>query len=125
MSKRAHKPFTSHSIAGTHTTAATTSLLFYHLLHSPATLQQCVEEIDTNMPDLGAEDAAYSTSLAEASLPFFRDCMKENFRITPVFTMPLARRVMAPGGIELGGQHIPGGVRQPSLARVVTLLTHI
>lgn len=36
--------------------------------------------------------------------------MKENFRVTPVFTMPLARRVLVPGGTTIAGNHIPQGV---------------
>lgn len=37
-------------------------------------------------------------------------CVRENFRLTPVFTMPLARRVMAPEGVIIAGRHIPQGV---------------
>lgn len=36
--------------------------------------------------------------------------MKENFRINPVFTMPLARRVTAKEGIIIDGEHIPQGI---------------
>lgn len=98
------------SIAGTHTTSATTALLFYHLLHHPDTLARCVAEIDTSLPVLQSSESAYSFSMAEASLPYLRNCMKENFRVTPVFTMPLARRVMMPGGTSIAGNHIPQGV---------------
>ncbi|KAI3391285.1 hypothetical protein diail_7644 [Diaporthe ilicicola] len=52
---------------------------------------------------------AYSVTEVEASLPFLRQCVKENFRNTPVFTMPLARRVMAPEGIIIAGAHIEQG----------------
>jgi cytochrome P450 len=98
------------SIAGTHTTSATTALLFYHLLHAPELMAQCVAEIDTNLPSLEIDQPAYSVTVAERSVPYLRNCIKENFRITPVFTMPLARRVMAPEGITISGQHIPQGV---------------
>lgn len=40
--------------------------------------------------------------------------MKENFRVTPVFTMPLARRVMSPEGTTIAGNHIPYGVSTSS-----------
>ncbi|KAJ5928933.1 hypothetical protein N7466_007889 [Penicillium verhagenii] len=96
-------------IAGTHTTSATTSLLFYHLLHHPDIMTKCVAEIDTNLPALQPTESAYSVTMAEASLPYLRNCMKENFRITPVFTMPLARRVMMPGGLSVAGKYIPSG----------------
>ncbi|KIX92184.1 uncharacterized protein Z520_12065 [Fonsecaea multimorphosa CBS 102226] len=96
-------------IAGTHTTSATATLLFYHLLHNPGTMNQCVAEVDENLPPLTPGQDAYSVTVAEASLPYLKNCIKENFRITPVFTMPLARRVMSPEGIVVAGQHIPKG----------------
>ncbi|RDH36959.1 benzoate 4-monooxygenase cytochrome P450 [Aspergillus welwitschiae] len=96
-------------IAGTHTTSATTTLLFYHLLHNPRYMEECVKEIETNLPHLTYGETAYSVSAAEAALPFLRNCIRENFRITPVFTMPLARRVMSPTGVMIDGQHIPQG----------------
>ncbi|KAH8803645.1 cytochrome P450 [Xylogone sp. PMI_703] len=96
-------------IAGTHTTSATASLLFYHLLHNPEIMDKCVAEIEINLPSLGPGQAAYSVSVVETSLPYLRQCVKENFRITPVFTMPLARRVMAPEGVTIAGRHLKQG----------------
>ncbi|KAL2842058.1 cytochrome P450 [Aspergillus pseudoustus] len=96
-------------IAGTHTTSATTSLLFYHLLHNPQWLHKCVAEIDANLPPLGANEDAYPVSTAESALPFLRNCMRENFRITPVFTMPLARRVKDTAGVTIEGEYFPKG----------------
>jgi cytochrome P450 len=72
-------------------------------------MQRVVAELDANLPDLGPEEIAYPITVVEASLPFLRNCVKENFRINPVFTMPLARRVMAPEGITLDGEHFPQG----------------
>lgn len=99
-----------YSIAGTHTTSATTTLLFYHLLHHPDLLARCVSEIDANLPILQPTEGAYSVTMAESSLPYLRNCIKENFRITPVFTMPLARRVLMPEGLTIAGKHIPFAV---------------
>ncbi|CAK7209401.1 hypothetical protein SBRCBS47491_000429 [Sporothrix bragantina] len=109
-------------IAGTHTTSATTSLLLYHLLHYPETMRKVVAELDEKLPPLDkkvdgekegqvtdAGRAAYSVTEAEAFLPYLKLCVRENFRLTPVFTMPLARRVMAPEGVVVGGQHFPQG----------------
>ncbi|KAL1634487.1 hypothetical protein SLS58_010640 [Diplodia intermedia] len=102
-------------IAGTHTTSATTALLFHHLLHAPATLSKCVAEIDANLPPLSstaaaaASAAAYPVALAESALPYLRHCVRENFRITPVFTLPLARRVTAAEGVVIAGRHVPQG----------------
>ncbi|KAE8138927.1 cytochrome P450 [Aspergillus pseudotamarii] len=96
-------------IAGTHTTSATSTLLFYHLLHNPELMRICVEEIDSNLPSLERTETAYSITVAEASLPFLRNCIRENFRITPVFTMPLARRVTDPAGVTIEGEYFPQG----------------
>lgn len=73
-------------------------------------MAKCVAEIDTNLLPLHEDESAYSVSAAESSLPYLRNCMKENFRVTPVFTMPLARRVLKPEGIIIAGNHIPYGV---------------
>ncbi|KAK2606805.1 hypothetical protein N8I77_005531 [Diaporthe amygdali] len=96
-------------IAGTHTTSATTTLLFWNLLHNPDTMKKCVDEVESELPNLSSDKVAYSVTEVEASLPFLRQCVKENFRLTPVFTMPLARRVMAPEGIVIAGEHIEQG----------------
>ncbi|OBT59094.1 hypothetical protein VE04_00705 [Pseudogymnoascus sp. 24MN13] len=96
-------------IAGTHTTSATVSLLFYHLLHAPDIMARCATEIDENLPPLTAGQSSYSVADVETSLPYLRQCIRENFRITPVFTMPLARRVTAPEGVTISGRHIPHG----------------
>lgn len=97
-------------IAGTHTTSATTSLLLYHLLHYPDIMDKVVEELDANLSPLGPDQAAYSVTEAETSLPYLKLCVRENFRITPVFTMPLARRVMLPEGVVIGGELLQQGV---------------
>lgn len=98
------------SIAGTHTTSATTTLLFWNLLHNPEAMERCVDEVRSELPNLGSDKVAYSVTEVEASLPFLRQCVRENFRTTPVFTMPLPRRVMAPEGIVIAGEHIEQGV---------------
>ena len=98
------------SIAGTHTTSATTTLLFYNLLHYPQVLKKCVEEIDTKLGPLNDEQKAYSVTQVEMFLPYLRLCVRENFRLTPVFTMPLERYVTAPEGIVISGRHIRQGV---------------
>ncbi|KAK5046125.1 hypothetical protein LTR84_008582 [Exophiala bonariae] len=96
-------------IAGTHTTSASTTLLFYNLLHNPESMKQCISELDANLPPLGVDEAAYPVTDIESSLPYLRNCVKENFRITPVFTMPLARRITAPEGLTIEGHHFEKG----------------
>ena len=73
-------------------------------------MSKCVAEIDSSLPGLQKNEDAYSISVAETSLPYLRNCIKENFRITPVFTMPLARRVTMPEGTNIAGNHIPFAV---------------
>lgn len=73
-------------------------------------MKKCVAEIDAQLPRLGKDRTAYSFAEVETSLPYLRQCIKENFRITPVFTMPLARRVLAHEGVTIAGEHIPVGV---------------
>lgn len=70
------------SIAGTHTTSATTTLLFWNLLHNPEAMERCVDEVRSKLPDLGSDKVAYSVTEVEASLPFLRQCVRENFRTT-------------------------------------------
>lgn len=77
-------------------------------------MEKCVAEIDTNLPALERGQEAYPLTITEASLPYLRNCIKENFRITPIFTLPLARRVMSPEGIVIAGEHIPQGVSSSS-----------
>ncbi|KAJ5468640.1 Cytochrome P450E-classgroup I [Penicillium sp. IBT 31633x] len=36
-------------------------------------------------------------------------CVRENFRMNPVFTMPLWRCVGSPGGAKIGGVEVPHG----------------
>ncbi|KEF54633.1 uncharacterized protein A1O9_09075 [Exophiala aquamarina CBS 119918] len=96
-------------IAGTHTTSASTTLLFYNLLHNPECMEQCISEVDANLPALDPDQAAYPITDVESALPYLRNCIKENFRLTPVFTMPLARRVTAPEGLIIEGNHFGKG----------------
>ncbi|CAN9386777.1 unnamed protein product, partial [Alternaria alternata] len=72
-------------------------------------MAKCVTEIDSQLPALCEDKPAYTLAEVEASLPFLRKCVKENFRDTPVFTMPLARRVLTPEGVTIGGEYIPFG----------------
>jgi hypothetical protein len=76
-------------------------------------MEKCVSEIDAQLPTLSETQPAYLFADVETSLPYLRQCVKENFRITPVFTMPLARRIMAPQGAMIGGERIPFGVSNP------------
>lgn len=95
-------------VAGSHTTSGTLTLLFYHLLHDSEIYSQVVEEMRRELPLL--EQGAYPYTGLEAKLPYMTACMRENFRHTPVFTMPLTRQVMSQGGTVIAGTEVPAGV---------------
>lgn len=98
-------------VAGAHTTSATLGLLFYHLLHNRYAAEKLTEELNANVPlyNEGGKEISYSG--LESKLPYTMACIKESFRITPVFTMPLPRLVTDPNGVDIHGFHIPQGVR--------------
>lgn len=98
-------------IAGTHTTMATTTLVLHHLLHNPRSLEKVTEEIFDKLEPLSSDQSAYPITNLEAKLPYLRLCMQENYRLTPIFTMPLARRVTAAAGLSVPGTpyHFPQG----------------
>lgn len=104
-------------VAGTHTTSATLTLLFYHLLHSGDVYERLTEEIEQELPALDSSAAHPYTGL-ENKLPFTMACIRENFRCTPVFTMPLTRTVTKAEGMEIDGEFIPCGVCQSILLKV-------
>lgn len=76
-------------------------------------MEKAVAEIDAELPSSASMDSPYSGSVVEQNLSYLRNCVKENFRITPVFTMPLARKVTE--GTFLDGQLIPAGVGYKSI----------
>jgi len=94
-------------VAGSHTTATTMTFLFYHLLHSPRIMEKLVKELDASNPG-----KRLSSMEGMAENAYFQACIKENLRYTPVFVMPLPRRV-PDGGREIAGEQIPAGVHIP------------
>jgi cytochrome P450 len=95
-------------VAGSHTTSGTLTLLFYHLLHNQDVYRRLREETDQQLDFL--REGSYSFTGLENKLPFTMACVRENFRLTPVFTMPLARMVPRDSGMEIDGHVIPKGV---------------
>lgn len=93
-------------IAGSHTTAASAYILFWHLFHNHAALTRLQDEIRSVPRSEGNLCYPYS---ALSGLPYLQASFSENFRISPVFVMPLMR-VVPDGGKVIAGQFIPGGV---------------
>lgn len=78
-------------------------------------LAKLMAELDENLPPLLPDEVSHPITVLEASLPYLRNCIKENFRINPVFTMPLARRITTKEGVIIDGEHIKQGVSSFSL----------
>lgn len=95
-------------IAGSHTTSSTLTFLFYHILRDPTVAQSLLEELDKELFPL--PHGVYEYSGLESKLTYTMACIRENFRKTPVFTMPLPRVVAQKRGTEISGSHIPEGV---------------
>jgi len=94
-------------IAGGHTTSSTLTLLFFHLLHNPQILEKLLDELDRELPLLSATEIPYTMSQLETNLVYEMACVRENFRLTPVFTMALPRVVTQLEGIDIDGFHVP------------------
>ncbi|OAG38665.1 hypothetical protein AYO21_07171 [Fonsecaea monophora] len=88
-------------VAGSDTTAATLTHLFYHLAKEPAHIDALREELDLLKGEFNF------TSLQK--LPFLNALINETLRLHP----PVAsgtQRITSPEGIQLGDTYIPGGV---------------
>ncbi|KAJ5774601.1 Cytochrome P450 E-class group I [Penicillium paradoxum] len=96
-------------VAGSHSTSGTLTLLLWHLVHNPEICAAVAAEISSILQPLQNEDIAYPIRGLEASLPYTMACVRENFRMNPVFTMPLWRCVGSPGGTKIGEFDVPYG----------------
>lgn len=104
-------------VAGSHTTSGTLTLLFYHLLHNSVSSKRLTEELTVSLPLPSPDDESLPAySGLEMQLPYATACIRENYRISPVFTMPLPRTVIEPGGAIIDGYHVPQGVSRPPLS---------
>lgn len=97
-------------MAGSHSTSGTLTLLLWHLTHNPSILATVTQELHEKLPPLHDNKISYPIEGLESILSYTMACVRENFRMNPVFNMPLWRRVGYPGGIEIAGHHIPEGV---------------
>ncbi|KAF2460199.1 cytochrome P450 [Lineolata rhizophorae] len=91
-------------VAGSHTTAASTTLLLWHLLRNDEAFAKLRDEIDS-VPRPSSPSYPYSSV---KTLTYFQAVVDEAFRINPVFVMPLMR-VVPDGGRQIAGSYIPGG----------------
>ncbi|KAL4895982.1 cytochrome P450 [Aspergillus ambiguus] len=96
-------------VAGSHSTSGTLTLLLWHILHNKPIKDAVREEILNVLGPIPDDKIAYQVQGLEASLPYTMASVRENFRMNPVFTMPLWRRVHSPAGLQIGRFHIPHG----------------
>lgn len=109
-------------VAGSHTTSGTLTLLFYHLLQNAEASGKLTKELVAGLPWNNPEaESIPAYSGLEAQLPYATACIRENFRISPVFTMPLPRTVCDPNGAVINGIHVPQGVRTIVFLRSIML----
>ena len=95
-------------VAGSHTTSGSLTLLFYHLLHNSSVAEKLTGELAEHMnPDNQTDGDIPAFSGLEQQLQYATACIRESFRVSPVFTMPLPRVVMEPDGMEIAGVHVP------------------
>lgn len=78
-------------------------------------MNRVYEEIQAVLGPLPGDRTAYPITGIEASLGYTMACVRENFRLNPVFTMPLWRRVGHAGGVQIGKHHIPHDVSPSAL----------
>lgn len=98
-------------VAGAHTTSGTLTLLFYHLLHNSTAAEKLTKEVVSSIPLGGSvSDSVPAFSGLEAQIPYGVACIRENYRMSPVFNMSLPRIVTDPNGALINGFHVPAGV---------------
>ncbi|KAH6699707.1 putative cytochrome P450 [Leptodontidium sp. 2 PMI_412] len=96
-------------VAGSHSTSGTLTLLLWHLLHNPDILANVVQEVDETLGPLPRGKIAYPVKGLDARLTYLSACIRENFRINPVFSMNLWRRVHSVDGVQIGDHMVPHG----------------
>lgn len=102
---------TSMIFAGSETTAISLSAIFYHLLKTPRVYQKLMQELDEAATNGTIAERGYNkVSWAEAQkLPYLDAVIQESFRVYPAAGLILERRTPSQG-IDILGEHIPGGV---------------
>ncbi|KAL4805917.1 cytochrome P450 monooxygenase [Aspergillus unguis] len=87
-------------VAGSDTTAATLTNLFFHIAHSPKLQKQLQAELDA-LPDLSHESLV--------GVKFLDALVNETLRLHPAVPSG-TQRMTPPEGISIGDQYIPGDV---------------
>lgn len=91
-------------IAGSDTTAATLTFLFYFITREARHQTRLREEL---LPFVDANGDANPADLQD--LPYLNGCINETFRLQPLLPATL-RRITPPEGIQVGDVHVPGNM---------------
>jgi cytochrome P450 len=97
----------SNILAGSDTTAASTSAVLYYLIRNPEALQKLREEIRDfeERGQCGNPRVSFKESQA---MPYLQAVFKESLRLHPATGLPLWR-IVPPGGAEICGHQFYGG----------------
>ena len=95
-------------VVGSDTTSTAITAILYYLMKDRETYRKLLAEIDaaTARGQLSVPHVQYSEAF---KLPYLDACCKEGMRLLPSLGMALPRDV-PPGGREIAGQFVPGGV---------------
>ncbi|KAI5199371.1 benzoate 4-monooxygenase cytochrome-like protein P450 [Aureobasidium subglaciale] len=102
---------TSMVFAGSETTAISLSSIFYHLVRHPKVYEKLMQELD-DAAETGAIQQRENNKVSWAEsqkLPYLDAVIQESFRMHPAAGLIL-ERITPAQGIEICGEHIPGGV---------------
>lgn len=92
-------------VAGSDTTAATLTHVFYQLCANPEYIPKLREEFD---PYVTADGDALNTDIQ--NLDLLNGVVYETLRLNPAVPS-MVQRITPPEGIEIGGRHIPGDMK--------------
>ena len=100
----------SMAFAGSETTAISLAAVFYYLSKNLRCYHKLKEEIEGAVENGTVENRpdGLVTWAESQKLPYLDACIKEAFRLHPAAGLPL-ERVTPPQGVEICGEHIPGG----------------
>lgn len=79
-------------------------------MHNRYAAEKLTAELCANLPSYHEGGSTVPYAGVESKLPYTMACIRENFRITAVFDMPLPRLVTHPKGVEISGHYVPQGV---------------
>ena len=97
-------------LAGSETTAISLSSVFYFLLKNPLAHQKLITEIEDAIQNgtIDAREDGLVSWSASQKLPYLDAAIQESFRLHPAAGLIL-ERITPPQGVDILGEHIPGG----------------